>query len=294
MPGEISALFIPLEAPSSNPLDFYFRRPNLDTGPTTVACSAHLAVPPNAMPAGGFDVIASRTCRVRKPLNSLAVTIGSVQASPAYPATPTAMHLYGASWVESGTTYTTGIHWRGEVTTPSEFGRTGSPGWNYTQLIKPGRALTDGSTGTIHRLVPDGVQVLDSTFGYEPVYARVYPDDGSEQNQGDRPSSPFRGTPFTNLTIHESFVTYTLYKPPGEDSVFVPLKNLDWYWQGAASPNTSGVWSISNTAAMWSFLEDFPAHPEWGPEPPWYRGNVAPLNFSPEHPLLPPNHPTTP
>ena len=268
----LTAFVTQMGAETGNLLDFYFRKPTqYDGGPAIVTCSCHLSVPTGMLPTNGFDVIPSQPCSVEKPNSWLTVDIGTVQPEPLPPASAMRMHLYGIVWSDGTSTLHTGIRWRGTVTTAPEYGHEGIPGWNYTQLITPGRALRDAST--THTLIPNGTQVLDSEFGYMPTNGGVYPDDGTPETSGDAPSNEF-GAPYISSIVHESFVTYTLYRPPGSDSLWVPLKELQWFWQGAASPDTGSVWSVSNTAAMWGFVDDFPPHPQW-------NGNVAPLTYTP-------------
>ncbi|MES2461422.1 MAG: hypothetical protein V4671_12635, partial [Armatimonadota bacterium] len=110
--------------------DFWFKKPE---DSAAINCSAHLAVPAGATPAGGLDVTTTAECRVVKPSNSLGAVIGSVQGQPSF--NPTVMKLYGVTFVDwFGESYgPAGIIWVGNVTTPGEFGFGG--GWNYTQLL---------------------------------------------------------------------------------------------------------------------------------------------------------------
>ena len=242
----------------------------------TVSSSLHLAVPAGAKPSSGFDVTLQRNCYVDKPSNTLAVYIGSVQGIDShgnYNPNPVAIQLQGAT--DPNSPYSvSGILWDGTVTTPTSYGSGG--GWNYTQLITPHRLKR--IVGVDHLLFPDGQQVLDSTFGYEPEYfsdtPNLYPD-GSNQVEGDSPGQEFYGGSY--IEVLESFETYTLYTPPGAGSQLVPLKNLNWYWQAQAHPDSSGIYVVSNTDAEWSFEDDFPTHPMW-------TDNVAPLTFVPPIP----------
>lgn len=260
---------------TSSQTSFCFRK---YTGATaTVTSPLHLIVPSGAKPSSGFDVSLEQTCAVDKPSNTLAVYIGSVQGISGYATpdpNPTAVELLGAYDSNSSSTVS-GIIWDGTVATPTEYGYGG--GWNYTQLITPHRLKR--IAGVDHLLIPDGVQVLDSSFGYYPEYfsssPNLYPDDGNSQTEGDSPAMPFSGASY--VEVLDSFETYTLYKPPGAGSQFVPLKNLNWYWQAQAHPNSSGTYVISSTNAEWSFEDDFPTHPMWS-------DNVAPIQFAPPLP----------
>lgn len=256
--NESNAVFTGLSNETNPTCDFYFAKPVTDG--VTVACAVWLQVPPGALPAEGFHVTLSRGCAVDKPWNSLSAQIGSPQGDP--PGNPTRIHLYGVGISQS--TETTGIIWIGTVTTPSQYGAGG--GWNYTQLVWPQR------TKTVHDLdtnsdVPqmwdfNGLKCLDTYFGYAPRYPDLYPADSRFYVQGDEPSSPV-GDPIMSLTIHDSFETYTLYQPPGDNSCLVPLKNLEWFWGFGSTPDASHIYQVNNPSSGWSFLEDFPAHPEW-------------------------------
>ncbi len=257
--NEEEAHFTPFWGDTTSSIGFYFKRPDFNLGPSTVTCTAHLVVPPDAIPAGGFDVTESRDCGVEKPFNSLKAYIGTTQAVPL--TDPSSIALQGAQ-VSDGTPLYQGIAWIGEVTTPTEFGTDG--GWNYTQTVAAHRVLQ--TPGVTHNNSLNGIRVLDTHFGYAPRNHALYPADGSEQTSGDSPDEPFAqdGEVLTGVQINDSFVTYTLYMPPGIDSAFVPLKNLHWFWHGAASPdNTTGVWSVSGAGSGWEFVADFPGHPVW-------------------------------
>ena len=245
--------FETLGAENGSQLAFYFRKALFSGAQSTVSCDVHLAVPVGAQPSEGFDVTLERDCLVDKPSNTLAVQTGTTQGFPS-PANPQAMRFYGGTYQG----HVSGVLWAGTVTTPVIYGSGG--GWNYTQLVTTGRVRDNA--GITQSWSINGRSMLDTTFGYEPVSPALYPDNGSEQVEGDAPAQGFIPNS-SYLRVRDSFITYTLYKPPGAGSCFVPLKNLEWYWQGKAQPDSSGVWQISDTDGSWSFLDDFPPHPMW-------------------------------
>ncbi|MES2461721.1 MAG: hypothetical protein V4671_14145, partial [Armatimonadota bacterium] len=116
--------------------------------------------------------------------------------------------------------------------------------------------------GITHSLSDNGTQVLDSTFGYYPEYPDVFPSNGFQYVASDSPSQGYE-YPAEYVEVLDSFLTYTLYVPPGDDSVFVPLKNLQWFYEGEAATDPLGIWSVYNTAAAWSLGDDFPSFPTW-------------------------------
>lgn len=242
-------------------MTFHFGKWTSD-GEAALACTFHLAVPPGALPSSGLYSALTKGCVVDKPFNSLSVQIGSVQGIDD-PANPTSMRLYGAVMPDPddpSLVHVWGILWQGTVMTPVLYGSGG--GWNYTQLVTPNRKQV--VLGTSQSMDYNGLNCLDTSFGYAPTYPSLYPDDGSSHIEGDAPEQPFPPGG-SSVSVLDSFVTYTLYQPPGNGSCLVPLKNLNWYWQGSAANNasTSNIWQISNTNAQWSFLQDFPVHPVW-------------------------------
>lgn len=274
---------------TTNPTGFYFKKPPGTglSGTATVSCSAHLDVPAGAKPENGFDVTQSRPCTVDAPINELTAQIGTVQGVIAYgtPAppdqNPVGMQLWGATYTnDSGAIRKAGIVWTGKVITPVGYGTSGSPGWNFTQTVKPSRTYFD-TTKSYTLVPPNADYVLDSTFGYYPVideFPYLHPATDTLQKDNDSPAIPFP-TSFIKATIQENFVTYTMYRPPGTDSVFVPLKSLTWFWQGTATVDAAGKWSISNAAQNVTPAVDFPLHPKW-------QGNITGAAWNPSHPQL--------
>jgi len=258
-PG-VATTFVGYAGDTARQTSFCFRK---STGAqSTVSCSLSLAVPLGALPVGGFAPTLTRQCTVDKPSSTLAVYIGTVQGitgnrtpSPI----PYAMQLLGANDPNASSS-NSGILWDGTVTTPDGYNYNGSGGWNYTQLIAPHRLVQIGGVDYNPRF--DRRQVLDGSFGYASVAEpNLYGADGTQNYEGDSPSQGFHGGSYAEVL--DSFVTYTLYKPPGSGSQYVPLKSLQWFWQGQAKPDKSGVYQLSNTNAQWSFVDDFPKHPMW-------------------------------
>ena len=54
-----------------------------------------------------------------------------------------------------------------------------------------------------------------------------------------------------------------MYRPPGDGSVFVPVKKISWHWQGNASL-VGSTWSLGSTDAGYAFDGgDYPPFPIW-------------------------------
>jgi hypothetical protein len=228
-------------------LHFYFAKWENDQK-TAVACSAHLAVPSGAHPAGGLNVTAHRNCIIDKPSNTVSVYMGWVQLTQ-NPQNVFSLILWGAYY--DGDTW--GNWWVGAVTTPPVYANPVWPGgWNYTQLWTPNRTPS---------LWCNGQQGLDTTFGYDPDWPDLYPDNGTVHKTGDAPWETLL-PPRTYVSMNDSFTTYTLYRPPGPDTKLVALKNWGWFAAGEATWNGT-AWILSNAGAQWGFLEDFPRQPIW-------------------------------
>ncbi len=244
---------MPLGTMTESSAQFYWKRPD----PTTVTCVVVLAKPGG----GTFSAMAEAKCTVEKPLNELGAVIGTVQLDGV--AGSGRMQLTGGQY--NGTIR--GITWIGKVTTNPDFGSGG--GWNYTQLITPYRLKSLGTHQRFFSL--NGIEVLDTTFGYEPVFTNitnVYPSNGAEITEGDSPSISLAGADYVYSS--DSFRLYSLYLAPGS-TAFVPLKNIRWQWKGKAIL-TAG-WTLYDTSSGWSFIDDFPAHLIWDNN--WVSGSMS-------------------
>lgn len=243
-------------------LEFHFRKPTQSGAKAIVTCTTHLEVPAGALPAAGLDFTLSRQCVAEKPFNSLSVDIGTVLGAPI--GNPNTIILYGGTINGN----TGGIVWDGTVTTPQDYTLvySNAGGWNYTQIVTTHRVF-NGIYGPSHESL-NGSLVLDTTYPYEPydednpTPELQYVAGGQNVYEGDTPSD-YLAYPRTYVDILDSFVTYTMYTPPGDGSATVPLKSLIWYWEGEATPNFLGIWTVFNTNAEWSFQADFPVHPYW-------------------------------
>jgi len=68
----------------------------------------------------------------------------------------------------------------------------------------------------------------------------------------------------------DNFCTYFMCKPPGDDSIWIPLKKWEWAWDGAAVP------SINNTFVLDSYQMNLLTYPatRYQLEPPEWTGYV--------------------
>lgn len=226
---------------------FHFAEPD-DT--VAVNCTVELQVPPGAMFVGSSTVDLSRECIAEAPPFSLTAGVGSVEGFPA--SNPTGVRLWGAPF---GSDQSSGSLWGGRVDPMPDYGEGGT--WNFTQLVWVGRYRT--MSGTQQYLSINGQKALDTRF----PYGSHNPANGVEHYEGDSPQEPVNYESVTSVTVNEPFTTFMLYLPPGEGSVFVPLKHLYWKWGFTSSPNSGGIWEINDPVATSVMLGNYPPHPEW-------------------------------
>jgi hypothetical protein len=139
------------------------------------------------------------------------------------------------------------------------------------QLIKSKRKYTyDGGMQT-H--LSDGNSLkLDTVY----PYSSIYPTDGSTPNDiscTDTPRDPLVGrlppnnvvTSRTQIEVHESFEVFVMFKPPGQDTFYVPLRRAKWQWGGTvmSSNNWAPVAGPESPNSDTTGIEHSD-HPKWG------------------------------
>ncbi|MCF7676438.1 MAG: Ig-like domain-containing protein, partial [Akkermansiaceae bacterium] len=158
-----------------------------------------------------------------------------------------------------------GMIFTGTVTTPPEWP---AGCWNSVQLIKSKRLFTSAATGA-HTYMGDGVTFnLDTQYAYapapfsgNPVVAGSYPADGSIHFDKDLPSEPIVGG--ASISCDESFETYLMFKPPGSDSRYVPLRKLEWQWGGSVSAADGWTTVTSPKGGVAPTVTECSDHPQW-------------------------------
>jgi len=271
--GNYTALGLQL----NDSFNFHFKQPTSTTNPAIVSCNVTLAVPPGALPAAGLTAFLTQECKAIPPVSTLNATIGNVELWPSN--NPTVVTLRGAVHTAPDGPYTHGIFWTGIVTSPERFTQAynGDAGrWNFTQVVTPGRFATyvDGNTIIPQNMVYNGIEVLDGHFGYQNT---DFPADVFQYFSSDGPAQGVQGNAAVEVNINDTFLTYTMYKPPGDGSCFVPLQNLTWSWQAEVGRNSSNAPDLISSDREWSLLERFPNHPEWDK-------NIEPQLWEPELP----------
>lgn len=197
---------------------------------------------------------------------------------PGYPAngvglyqapTPSEMAFRGLSAPSSMYIDSVGIRWDGYVRTsasPNPWG--GDGGWHFVQKAQGNRYRVN--SGVRQSMAENGLDLLDTRYPYEPGpfdpeidSPGTYPADGSTGTAADGPNTGSFLATMTEVEINEHFGTWMMYRPPGDGSVFVPLKKIKWSWYGKAQ-KTGGTWNmVLPSDSGWQFDGDYPLFPLW-------------------------------
>lgn len=168
---------------------------------------------------------------------------------------------------------TDGITYRGNVVCASEAGKIG-----FVQLFKVDSSIVvDGTMWPQKTPVPN-TSVLD-TYANQIVVEEtaIAANSTKEIKKGDSPSSKCSGPKRTKLQIsYMSFDTYLMYKPDGNDSIWVTLCKMPWAWAGVAEGNDMDETSWICTAR--SSPTSVPVGPDSAEIPTWtaaYNGSIV-------------------
>ena len=132
-----------------------------------------------------------------------------------------------------------------------------------TSWVLPGQGLDAGfpypsgftidANGQPHPVMPDGGYTWDvSNTGYSgDSPAQLY-------TTGDLDGG---GTNWYEATANDFFTTWIMYRPGG--GVWVPLQKIDWSWDGNATKDTSGHWSVVGVANATASATTTNDPPQW-------------------------------
>lgn len=139
------------------------------------------------------------------------------------------------------------------------------------QLIKTARQ-DQLDTGQNEHFSINGQWVLDN--GRKPgsyIYSgpvQLNPGDTASLVPSDGPLQGMKYPPITQMNINkEEYKMYVMFKPNCDNSIWVPLRLLSWFWQGTAT-HSAEMWNIINA--------DNSQNPDGGPvdSPPGWVSNV--------------------
>jgi hypothetical protein len=207
-----------------------------------------LSVDVSGIPFDGGQMPALAKFNVVSPTVNAVLGLGS-PGSPAIPGIPAWNNVGLYTGYATGATNASdptqgGAVYSAQVTVPSGFA---SGTFNFLQLVKPYRDITDTSNLTEIRTSPSGSFVLDDPFPVGGNY--TWPLDNQDgwttgalyKTTWDLPHESLSG--LYRITMDDTFITYVMFKPGGTNSNFVPLESATWgYTMSAFRAGGGWVW----------------------------------------------------
>ncbi|MCP9494305.1 MAG: Ig-like domain-containing protein [Pyrinomonadaceae bacterium MAG19_C2-C3] len=69
---------------------------------------------------------------------------------------------------------------------------------------------------------------------------------------------------FNYATVNDSFQMWLMFKPSGDNSIFVPLRRVNWGWSGSAERPGTPFWNlVAGSSVQASSPADSTTHPTW-------------------------------
>ena len=237
-------------------------------GSQTVSCTA--TVTPPAGQGSPFPVTAAQMVSLVLPTISVTPVPGRVQINNL------AQSVYGPGYylyAGPGINSQAGMTWTATITSPSLFTQDVTQNgtlWNFVQTTTPSRYRTPKG-GSEQPSAVNGQSGLDTTYPYEPgpysaTFPGGYPASTVPSKSSDSPAA-FISDGFQNYRVLDNFQTYIMYSPPGIDTQWVPVWEINWYWTANdAIPGSSWInWDNANDAGIVRApnSESQTVHPKW-------------------------------
>jgi len=107
--------------------------------------------------------------------------------------------------------------------------------------------------GVWYRQKTDGFW-LDETFPYA----------GGTEDFNDSPATRLDDFDWSEVKVsNESFRTWLMWRPDGDDTIHVPLIRVDWQWSAHALKTGDGTWQLISSSTGSPTVFDTTVHPEW-------------------------------
>ncbi len=68
---------------------------------------------------------------------------------------------------------------------------------------------------------------------------------------------------YKKVTVSDSFTMFLMFKPTVSDSIWVPLRSVNWSWTGEASKDSQGQWSLDASSKNTGNSSETSTHPTW-------------------------------
>ena len=142
--------------------------------------------------------------------------------------------------------------------------------WHFVQVLNSReKVITNADTFRFGNNY--GKWVVDSTYPYAQGAST-----GENSLCDDSPISTMDNA-YRRWITQDDFKMYLMFKPPGINTEWVPLKRIDWLWDWKTT-KTDGIWSLDSGAKAEVLndgvgVDDY-IHPEWD-------GNYKPFSWNP-------------
>jgi hypothetical protein len=247
-------VYTPFSSPNSATMACYFAHPQSGI---TVTCSVGL-------PLAGINLNLSKN-NIASVAPDYALQV--IQGTPQMVLDGTIpglwwIRLFGAEFESHGKA---GIYFHaGKVDTPPPWSSGGTGEWCFVQLVTDSVSWYKRNDGVFFdwsaNFSPPTAPKLDGKLPYDEA---TYAADGILHWTRDTPGFSADST-VVQCSDNGSYVMYEMYRPPGADSRFVPLRSVTWHWSGHFGRNSNILPWFQMEPPQATFTPyDFSSHPVW-------------------------------
>ena len=117
------------------------------------------------------------------------------------------------------------------------------------QVLKGSRTYTFRANQPAHVTTTHGQWALDNgqnsdTFAYQRTTVPLTSGPQIQIDFNDAPASEVDNL-IEQLVVVEEFRMYLMFKPDGQETVWIPLQRLDWMWKGDTTYDPNGYWGLA-------------------------------------------------
>ncbi len=147
------------------------------------------------------------------------------------------------------------------------FGASGSPGISFSRSINVPQGFS-GQTAWVNVVNPSSRQIVDSMGTHTKNQVGLdsrFPysiNDPDAESTNDTPGEQLLSS-YSSVSIDDKFEMWIMFRPSGQDSIWVPLKKVSWSWSASVT-QSGGNWSLgSNAHSQNPAFQDTTAFPVW-------------------------------